>query len=135
MPTDPTYCEIYGATAFVISALISVMWRVIVLDRDLLKPEVSDQEINAIQRVATPNLVFYLGVIVLAIFAPRVAAFGFLVIAIIAVMRVRGDQLAPPLTGSSPNDGLKPADIPTLHGCQTREDGARPGPLGRAVAR
>jgi hypothetical protein len=33
-------------------------------------------------------------VIVLAIFAPRVAAFGFLVIAIVAVLRVR-DQTRP----------------------------------------
>ena len=85
----------YGATLFVISGLISAMWRVIVHDRDLLKPEVSDEEAKAIQQAATPNLGFYIGVIVLAIFVPRVAAFGYLVIAIIAVMRVRGDQTTP----------------------------------------
>lgn len=86
----------YGATLFVTAALISGMWRVIASDRDLLKPEVSEEEIKAIQRVATPSLGFYLGVIVLAIFVPRVAAFGYLVIAIVAVMRVRGDQTTPP---------------------------------------
>jgi hypothetical protein len=44
---------------------------------------------------ATPSLGFYVAVIVLAIFAPRVAAFGFLVIAIVAVLRVHGDQIRP----------------------------------------
>ena len=56
----------------------------------------SEQEINAITVAMTPSLGFYVGVIVLAIFAPRVAAFGFLVIAIIAVARVRGDPTTPP---------------------------------------
>jgi hypothetical protein len=35
-------------------------------------------------------------VIVLAIFAPRVAAFGYLVIAVIGVFRARGDEGTPP---------------------------------------
>ena len=65
-------------------------------DRDLLKPEVSEQEINAILIATTPNLGFYVGVIVLAIFAPKVAAFGYLVIAIVAVLRVHGEQPTPP---------------------------------------
>ena len=85
----------YGATLLVISLLLSALWGVIARDRDLLKPEVSEQEINAILVATTPSLGFYVGVIVLAIFAPRVAAFGFLVIAIVAVLRVRGDQLRP----------------------------------------
>jgi hypothetical protein len=68
---------------------------VISRERDLLKPEVSEQEVNAILVASTPSLGFYAGVIVLAIFAPRVAAFGFLVIAIVAVLRARGDQATP----------------------------------------
>ena len=78
----------YGATLLVISLLLSALWGVIARDRDLLKPEVSDQEINAILVASSPSLGFYVGVLVLAIFAPRVAAFGFLVIAIVAVLRV-----------------------------------------------
>jgi uncharacterized membrane protein len=81
----------YGATLLVISVLLSALWRVIVRDRDLLKPEVSEQEINAITLTMTPSLGFYVGVIVLAIFAPKVAAFGYLVIAIVAVLRAYGD--------------------------------------------
>jgi hypothetical protein len=38
---------------------------------------------------------------VLAIFAPRVAAFGYLVIAIVAVLRVRGEQAPPEIAGST----------------------------------
>ena len=56
----------------------------------------SEQEINAILLATTPNLGFYVGVIVLAIFAPRVAAFGYLVIAVIGVFRARGDEGTPP---------------------------------------
>ena len=40
----------------------------------------------------TPSLGFYFGVIVLAVFAPRVAAFGYLMVAIIIVLRAHGDQ-------------------------------------------
>jgi TMEM175 potassium channel family protein len=61
----------YGATLFVISALISVLWRVIAREPELLRPEVSDTEVKEITAAATPNLAFYVAVIVLAIFAPK----------------------------------------------------------------
>jgi len=48
--------------------------------------------VKAILLQATPNLGFYIGVTVLAILAPRVAAFGYLVIALLMVARVRGDE-------------------------------------------
>jgi uncharacterized membrane protein len=83
----------YGGTLFVISALISVLWRVIANDRGLLRPEVSDQDVKAITATATPSLAFYVAVILIAIFVPKVAAFGYLVIAVIAVLRARGDQV------------------------------------------
>ena len=86
----------YGATLLLISLLVSALWGVISRDRELLKPEVSEQEINAILVATTPNLGFYVGVIILALFAPRVAAFGYLVIAIVAVLRVHGEKAAPP---------------------------------------
>ena len=49
----------YGATLFVITALISVLWRVIANERGLLEPGVSDQEIKTITAAATPSLGFY----------------------------------------------------------------------------
>lgn len=72
------------------------LWAVIRPERGLLKPEVSEQEINALLVATTPSLGFYVGVIVLAIFAPRAAAFGYLVIGIVAVLRAHGDQGTPP---------------------------------------
>lgn len=86
----------YGAALLVISLLLSALWGVIRRERDLLKPEVSEQEINALLVATTPSLGFYVGVIVVAIFAPRVAAFGYLAIGVIGVLRAHGDQATPP---------------------------------------
>ncbi len=93
----------YGATLFVISALISVLWRVIANDRALLRPEVSDQDVKAISNAATPNLGFYVAVIVISIFVPKLAAFGYVVIAVIAILRARGDQPTPTPRDAEPD--------------------------------
>src|SRR6185436_11901399 len=85
----------YGATMLVISLLIGALSGVTTRDPELLEPGVSEQDMNAVLLGATPRLVFYLGVIVLAIVAPRVAAFGFLVIAIVATLRERGGKATP----------------------------------------
>lgn len=82
----------YGASLFVTTALISVLWGAIVRDRNLLKPEVSDQEINAVTRAGTPNTAFFLGAVGLAAILPKVAAFGYLAIAVVALLRARGDR-------------------------------------------
>ena len=96
--TDAEHAAVifYGGTLLVISLLVSALRGAITRERDLLKPEVSEQEINAILVATTPSLGFYVAVIVLAIFAPKVAAFGYLVIAIAAVVRAHGDQATPP---------------------------------------
>ncbi len=61
----------YGVWLLVIQLLLGALWGSIARDRDLLKPEVSEKEVNAILIATTPNLGFYIGVIVLAIFAPE----------------------------------------------------------------
>jgi uncharacterized membrane protein len=91
----------YGGSLLVIQLLLGALWSSIARDRDLLKPEVSEKEINAIMVAATPNLGFYVGVIVLAIFAPIVAAFGYLLVAIFALLRARGDKTPPAATASA----------------------------------
>ena len=83
----------YGATLLAIAVLFSALWGTVARDRQLLKPEVTDEEVRSIMLAATPSIGFYIGVIAVAIVAPRVAAFGFLVIAIIAVLRARGDEV------------------------------------------
>ncbi|HWN21493.1 MAG TPA: hypothetical protein VNP93_05935 [Gaiellaceae bacterium] len=51
-------------------------------------------EIKAILLASSPSIGFYGGAIALAIVAPRAAAFGYLVIAVVAVLRVHGDEVA-----------------------------------------
>ena len=82
----------YGATLLVISSLLSALWGSVTLDRHLLRPEVDENEIKAITLAATPTIGFYAVVIVLAFIAPVVAVYGFLVIAIVSVLRARGDS-------------------------------------------
>jgi uncharacterized membrane protein len=82
----------YGLTLFVISLLLGTLWATVARDRSLLRPEVTDEEVNAILLAATPSIGFYAVVIAVAIFAPHVAAFGYLVIAIVGVLRARGDE-------------------------------------------
>jgi uncharacterized membrane protein len=82
----------YGGSLLVISCLFSALLAWVARNRHLLRPEVSTEEFNAIALATTPNLGFYVGVIVLAVLAPKVAVFGFLVIAVVGVLRARGDS-------------------------------------------
>jgi TMEM175 potassium channel family protein len=91
----------YGGILLVISLLLAAIWATVARNRDLLKPEVSEEEVNAILLATTPSIGFYVGVIVLAIVAPRVAAFGFLVTAIVAVLRARSDETTSSTTAES----------------------------------
>ena len=83
----------YGVSLFATTVLISVLWGAILSNRDLLKPEVSDQEIAEVTRMAAPNIAFFLGAIVLAVVFPKAAAFAYLVAAITGVLRARGDEV------------------------------------------
>jgi uncharacterized membrane protein len=84
----------YGLNLLVISTLFGALWGTIARDRELLKPEVGEAEVTAILVAATPNIGFYAAVVVLAIFAPKIAAVGYLVIAVVGVLRARGDEVA-----------------------------------------
>jgi hypothetical protein len=59
---------------------------------------VTEKQGEAIARVTTPNPAFYVGVIVFALLAPKVAAFGYLLISIVALLRARGDSAPTPAT-------------------------------------
>jgi uncharacterized membrane protein len=83
----------YGATLLVISILIGALWGTAARDRHLLRPEVTEQEINTILLAATPSIGFYVVFTTLAIVAPRVAAFGYLVVAVVSVLRAHGDEV------------------------------------------
>ena len=89
----------YGGWLLVISLLLSALWASVASDRTLLKPKVSQKGVSEIARATTPNLGFYVAVTVLPLIAPEVAAFGYLVIAVVAILRAHGDG-APTLAGS-----------------------------------
>jgi uncharacterized membrane protein len=91
----------YGLSLFVISTLIGALWGVIAQHRELLRPGVTDAEVNAILLRATPNIGFYALGTVVAIVAPHVAAFGYLVIAVSSVLLARGD-IAPASAPGAP---------------------------------
>jgi TMEM175 potassium channel family protein len=85
----------YGAALFVTSLLLSLLWGSVAYDRKLLMPEVDEKEVNAIALATAPTIGFYFAIILLAVVAPRVAAFGYLVVAIVAVLRAYGDRTQP----------------------------------------
>ncbi len=89
----------YGVALLSISVVMSVLWRYVAAHRDLLEPDVTDETIDLIISLTTPNMAFYAGVVVLAFVAPEVAAFGYLVIAVAAVFRQHGDRNAAQETG------------------------------------
>jgi len=82
----------YGATLFAGSLLIAAMWRAAIAGRDLLEEGVTDTEVARLLRASTPDAGFYVVVLILAVIAPRVAAFGFLVTAILIVYRAQGEE-------------------------------------------
>ena len=82
----------YGGALLATSLLLGLMWASVARDRGVLKPDVSDEEINAIALATTPNIGLYIAMIALAFFAPRVAVFGYLAIAIVTLLRTRGDS-------------------------------------------
>ena len=92
----------YGASLLVTSLLLSLLWGSVAYDRKLLVPEVDDQEVNAITQALAPTMGFYVAIIALAIVAPQVAAFGYLVVAIVGVLRAHGDRTPPPSTAAAP---------------------------------
>ena len=87
----------YGACLLVISLLLNAMWRLVAARPHLLRPDVDDLEIQRILHATTPNLGFYMIAILLAIVAPQVAAFGYLVLAILLVLPTTGANLLAPI--------------------------------------
>ena len=81
----------YGLTLLSISIVITVMWRHVATHRDLLNADVSDTEVDAITQRTAPNIGFYAAIVLFALVAPTVAAFGYLAIAVLVVFRSRGD--------------------------------------------
>jgi uncharacterized membrane protein len=76
----------YGATLFAISLLITLIARYVARRGDLLHDGVDLAEIRAAAARISPNLVFYALVLLFALVAPLVAAFGFFALSLTAVI-------------------------------------------------
>jgi uncharacterized membrane protein len=85
----------YGTTLLAISIVTWALWQSVARNRELLQPEVTDDEVRAISRMTAPNIGGYAVGILLARVAPQAAVFAFLLTSIVALSRARG---APPGT-------------------------------------
>ncbi len=84
----------YGINLWVIALLFSALWNTVSQDRGLLRTDVTDADVAAIRRATAPSIGFYVVVTLVALLTPRVAAIGYLVIALVSVSRVRSDTAA-----------------------------------------
>jgi uncharacterized membrane protein len=82
----------YGTALFATSVLLAAVWGAVARNRELVRTGVSDEEIAALVKAATPSLSSYVVVIAVGIFFPQLAAFGFLAIAVLLVLRARGER-------------------------------------------
>jgi uncharacterized membrane protein len=91
----------YGLCLLAVSLILGALWSVASRDRTLLRPEVTDADIQALTRTTAPNVGFYIGATILAIFFPRAAALVYLIIAVTSVFRARTDHptVAQPVSG------------------------------------
>lgn len=78
----------YGASLLVITTIVSVMARYVARE-ELIHDTAQREEIRNLANRMNPSIGFYALVILAAAFFPRVAVFGFLYVAVLAVMRVR----------------------------------------------
>lgn len=76
----------YGATLLGISVAVAGIARYASARPDLIPEGPAQDEVRHIANQTTPSLGFYGAVIALAFLAPRVAAFGYLAVSIIAVL-------------------------------------------------
>jgi uncharacterized membrane protein len=82
----------YGLSLLVIAGIIGALWGAVLRDRELLRPELDEDDIRAMTLATTPNVGLYAVVTGLAALLPLVAAFGYLAVAILFVSRARADR-------------------------------------------
>ncbi len=84
---------LYGITLLTITALLAVMWRYAAHHDDLHHDGISDRVAREAERRPLWLIAVYLaGTLAGAFFAPRVAAFTFLAIAVVSIASARGDR-------------------------------------------
>jgi uncharacterized membrane protein len=79
---------IYGLNLLLISATLSLLWRYAAAEH-LIKADRSDEMVREYSRRLTPSLGLYGAGIVLGLFAPRLAAFVYLLVAVFLLVPIR----------------------------------------------
>lgn len=82
----------YGATLLVLQLLLAAMVKAAADRPHLHEEDVSALHMERMWRGAAPDLGFYVVATLVALLTPRVAAFGYLVIAVQLVLRASGDE-------------------------------------------
>jgi uncharacterized membrane protein len=72
----------YGAVLLLISLLLSALWRY-AIEAGLVDTELAPEDRAEITSMLTPSLAFYAGMIVLGLFAPKLAVLGMLGVALL----------------------------------------------------
>lgn len=72
----------YGAVLFIISLLLSALWRY-ALEAGLVDVDLAADDRSEITTLLTPSLAFYAGTIILGLFAPKLAVLGMLAVALL----------------------------------------------------
>ncbi len=71
----------YGATLLAISAIVSALGRYVAAREGLRVDGVTSSDVRTVVALAEPSLGFYVFLLVFAVFAPQLAAFGLLAVA------------------------------------------------------
>ncbi|MGH9251215.1 MAG: TMEM175 family protein [Acidimicrobiales bacterium] len=94
---------IYGLNLFLVSALVSLLWRYAVRER-LIRPGVADADVKLLTKRLTPGLAGYVAMIVLGLFLPVLAVLGYLAIAVYILCPSARSAAARPRRDRGPHD-------------------------------
>jgi len=91
---------LYGVTLLLIALTLALMWRHAARDRELLEEDVADVVAEQAERRSFAALGLYaLGIAAGVVVLPRLAAFGYLTVALWSVIDARGERERPPEPG------------------------------------
>lgn len=85
---------LFGINLLLIAAVLSIMWRHAV-KRSLVRPDAENDEVEILTDRLTPGLAGYITLIVLGLFLPLGAVFGYLAVALVLILPIRFRRPSP----------------------------------------
>ena len=80
---------LYGLLLLAIAVLMDVLWRYAVRSRELLKDDLTDEELTDLASKSTPGLVFFVASLIVAVIVPTAAVFCYLAVSAYLVVPFR----------------------------------------------